>query len=82
MESLNWIQNINSLDPGLLFVVMAWTMAWKGVALWKAAQKKQVYWFVALLILNTVGALEILYIFVFSSWKRKEEKKEKSESAE
>ena len=50
-----------------------WSLPWKGVALWKAAQKKDVYWFVALLLLNTVGILEIFYIFVLSkmSWKKK-----------
>ena len=47
-------------------IVIVWTLPWKGYALWKAAQAKDVYWFCALLILNTVGILEILYIFLFS----------------
>jgi len=59
------------------FVVMAflmlWTIPWKAVALWKAAQKKDLYWFIALLLINTMGILEMLYIFVFSKmiWKKK-----------
>lgn len=51
-----------------LFVILtiAWTLPWKGVALWKAAKNHHKIWFVALLVLNTLAILEILYIFVFS----------------
>ncbi len=49
-----------------LFLLILWTLPWKGVALWKAARASQKYWFIALLILNTVGILEIIYIFFFS----------------
>ncbi len=57
-------------------VVLIWSLPWKGVALWKAAQKKDLYWFVALLVVNTVGILDILYIFIFSKmdWKKFEKK--------
>ncbi len=43
-----------------------WTLPWKGIALWKSARKGEKLWFIALLISNTVGFLEILYIFIFS----------------
>jgi len=36
---------------------------WKGCALWIAGKKDEKKWFLALLILNTVGILEIVYIF-------------------
>lgn len=50
-----------------LFVVAAlWTIPWKGFALWKSARLGQKWWFIALLLINTIGILEILYIFVFS----------------
>lgn len=48
---------------GLLLI---WTLFWKGLALWKSARNDQRYWFVALLLLNTAGILEILYLFVFA----------------
>jgi hypothetical protein len=54
------------LDPKLLFLIVAWSTVWKGLALWKAARKNHTIWFVILLIVNLFGALEILYIFVFS----------------
>jgi len=39
---------------------------WKGWALWVAARQNSKPWFVVLLIINTLGILEILYIFIFS----------------
>lgn len=54
----------------LLLAVAAWTIAWKGVALWHAARRGEKPWFVALLIVNTVGILEILYLYVFSRTKK------------
>lgn len=56
----------------LLFIVVTiWSLAWKGFALWKAAaKKKNPYWFVAILILNTYGIIDILYIFIFSEWEK------------
>ncbi len=50
----------------IFFVISIWVLVWKGIALWKAAGKKDKPWFIALLIFNTLGILEMLYIFVFS----------------
>ncbi|MFH1456594.1 MAG: DUF5652 family protein [Patescibacteria group bacterium] len=55
----------------LLTAIAIWSLIWKGFALWKTAGNKSKVWFVALLIVNTVGILEILYIFVFSKKKEK-----------
>ena len=49
-----------------LFVAMVWTIYWKGMALWHAARKGEKVWFVVLLVVNTLGILEILYLYVFS----------------
>jgi len=54
----------------ILWLIILWTLPWKGVALWKSAQNKHTGWFIALLVLNTLAILEILYIFIFSK-KRK-----------
>jgi methionyl-tRNA synthetase len=52
---------------GVLFGVLAvWTIVWKGVALWKAARNNQTAWYIILLAVNTLGILEIVYIFFFS----------------
>jgi methionyl-tRNA synthetase len=53
-------------SPLILFLILAWTLPWKGVALWKAANNRHKGWFIALLIVNTLAILEIIYIFYFS----------------
>ena len=66
-------QYFNNIPVWAITLITLWTLPWKAAALWKAAaQKKDVYWFIALFLLNTVGILEILYIFVFSKmeWKK------------
>lgn len=42
-----------------------WDLAWKGIALWRAARRKEQWWFIALLVLNTVGILPIAYLLVW-----------------
>lgn len=56
----------------IIILAAIWTIPWKGVALWRAARNRSVAWFVVLLIVNTLGILEIIYIFAFSK-KGKEE---------
>jgi hypothetical protein len=49
-----------------IVLIAVWSLIWKGLALWKAARLNDKAWFIAIMILNTVGLLEIFYIFVFS----------------
>lgn len=70
MNILDLAQTMNS-NPYLSFLLVLWVLPWKGVALWKAARQEQKWWFIPLLVINTVGLLEILYIFVFSKAKQK-----------
>ncbi len=57
-----------SLTTALIIVLIigVWSLVWKGLALWKSAHKNSMIWFIVLLVVNTIGILEILYIFVFS----------------
>jgi len=57
----NFIQN-----PIALFFIALWVFPWKGVALWRAARVKDKWWFIVLLIINTFGILEILYIYIWN----------------
>lgn len=56
-------------NPFLLVLLIVWTLIWKGMALWKAARAQQKAWFIVLLIINTIGILDILYLYVFSKKK-------------
>jgi hypothetical protein len=55
--------------PGLGYLLipfLLWNLVWTGWALWLAARRGEPTWFVALLVLNTAGLLEIFYIFVIA----------------
>ncbi|HMN19535.1 MAG TPA: DUF5652 family protein [Candidatus Moranbacteria bacterium] len=53
-------------NPWVLVVVAIWTLPWKGAALWRSARRGHFGWFGVLLVFNTLGILDISYIFFFS----------------
>jgi hypothetical protein len=61
----------------LFVILMAWSAVWKGIALWKSAGKKHTVWFIVLFITNTLGILDILYIYIFSEMKYGSKEQEK-----
>lgn len=56
---MEFIQN----NIWLFVILIVWILAWKGYALWVAAQRRHKWWFVAIFILNTFAILEIIYLF-------------------
>ncbi|MDO8529563.1 MAG: DUF5652 family protein [bacterium] len=58
----------------IIYVLIAWTLPWKGMALWKAATQKQRGWFIVLFLINTLAILDILYLAFFGKIKGEEEK--------
>jgi len=61
--------NLNAglgMSSPLILLILLWVLPWKGVALWKSAKNGHKKWFIALLLLNTLAILEIIYIFYFS----------------
>lgn len=61
----------------IMILIFVWSYIWKLFALWTAGRKNSIVWFVALALINTMGILEILYIFVFSKMKKKETSRRK-----
>lgn len=49
-------------NPHILVPLIIWAMIWKGLALWRAARLKQVGWYIALIIINTLCIFEIIYL--------------------
>jgi hypothetical protein len=49
----------------LLIALVVIVLVLKGYALWHAARASQKGWFIALLILNTAGILEVVYLLFF-----------------
>jgi len=54
------------LQSSWLIPIIIWTIPWKGWALWRSARLGHKWWFIVLLVVNTVGILEIIYLFVVS----------------
>ena len=76
------MNNITSLfSPGMgapawlplaglaLVALILWSMFWKGLALWHSARRGESLWFVILLLVNTAGILEIVYLLVLKKIK-------------
>ena len=61
--------NLPFFDPTWFVIFLLWTIVWKGIALWYSAQREDKLWFIALLIINTAGILEIFYLFVIAKKK-------------
>jgi hypothetical protein len=47
-----------------VLIVTLWDLVWRGMALWKSAQRKQLVWFVFLLVINSAGILPIIYLLL------------------
>ncbi|MFA6422833.1 MAG: DUF5652 family protein [Patescibacteria group bacterium] len=55
----------------VLALLVIWSLIWKGLALWRAGRRGETAWFVALLVLNTLGILEIIYYFLIAKTDKK-----------
>jgi len=62
---LSTIATQMGINIGLLAILIVWIFVWKLIALWKSARAHHVAWFIVLGLVNTLGILEILYIFIF-----------------
>lgn len=65
MESListSFPQLTDTQLTSLAFLAV-WILFWKGLALWHAGRRHQPVWFVIMLLINTLGILEIIYLF-------------------
>jgi hypothetical protein len=68
------MDNLNNFSTGtiILFVVLIiWSATWKGLALWRAAKRTDLVWFIIFIILNTAGILEIIYYYLIAKTDKK-----------
>ncbi len=66
LQMPNWGASMSGWAALGFILLMLWSLAWKGIALWKAGRLGQKVWFVILLVVNTIGILEIIYIFAIA----------------
>jgi len=55
MQGLNQVVNQAFSQSGTALFLVLWSIFWKGWALWKSASKRQLLWFIFLLVFNTLG---------------------------
>ena len=69
-----WMMDTSFIGPWMAFLplIVLWALFWKGLALWHAAKRGQNVWFIVLLVVNTLGILEIIYLFWVLKVKREE----------
>jgi len=64
-----WFFGLGGLGLILGLVLLLAVLALKGYALWHAARRSEKWWFIALLIVNTMGILELVYLFfIVGKW--------------
>lgn len=47
----------------LVAIFTIWSVMWKCYSVWTAVKHGHKKWFIALLLLNTIGILDMIYIF-------------------
>jgi len=67
----SWAAENFGIAIALFSLLAIWSAIWKGMALWRAGRSGHLVWFVVLFLVNTLGILEILYLFVFSKKMKK-----------
>ena len=58
--------NISVFFERYYYFFLYWSILWKGLVFWRSAKQNQKYWFIIFMFINTVGILEIVYLFYFS----------------
>jgi len=54
--------SMNLWNSWILYPLIIWSVFWKGMALWRAARLRHLGWYIALLVINTAGIFEIIYL--------------------
>ena len=75
--SNQWLTTFHSFPAGfwgfffvILPLLLLWSLVWKGIALWRAAQRGDRWWFIIFFVVNTLGVLEIIYLLYTRDKKR------------
>lgn len=70
-QTLNFSDSVIYIFWSMVAFIIVWSIIWKAVALWHAARNNHKIWYVVMIVVNTFGILEIIYIvFVSKSLNR------------
>ena len=71
MTPITTSTDLSSEMFAFIIIIAIWSSVWKAWALWRAARNNALVWYIVMLIINTAGILEIVYIFGFSNYGKK-----------
>ncbi len=69
MNPADWY-NLPLFQSPWFIPLLIWSLIWKGLALYRAGNLRDKWWFIVILVVNTFGILDIVYYFVFSQRNR------------
>lgn len=52
---------------GWWLFLLIWSIFWKGIALWFAAKRTEKVWFIAFMLIQSGGILELFYLLFVSN---------------
>ena len=55
----------------LWILISVFDLVVRGISLWRSAKSSRKYWFVALLVVNSMGILPLIYLAFFDKKKKK-----------
>lgn len=61
------MDTLSTLPAWFWFVIIPlalWSLFWKSLALWHAARRGSVVWFILLFLVNSAGILEIIFLIM------------------
>jgi len=61
---------MNQLDWPIIIIIV-WDLVWKAIALWKSARLNHKYFFIILLVINSVGIVPIGYLLYLKYFYKK-----------
>jgi hypothetical protein len=63
-------------NAGVIGLISLIIIPIKGYALWTSARRNEKWWFIALLVINTLAILELIYLFAVAKVQDKDRKPE------
>lgn len=57
-------QTMFGIDLKILLIILIVDIILKGLAMWKASEKREKVWFWILLVTNTLGILPVIYLYL------------------
>ncbi len=64
MDNFQHLQEILVRLMPVIIILVLWEAVWKLMALWKSARNNHLAWFICIALINTIGILPIVYIFL------------------